>query len=263
MATLVLQYAGAAIGGFMGGPVGAVVGRALGAIGGGFIDRALFGAPGQRSEGPRLNDLRVMASAEGAPVPRIWGGMRLGGQMIWATSFEEVVSTRTESASGKGPAAGPEAEITEYEYFANFAVALCEGEVTRIGRIWADGKLFDPAQVTWRFYPGSEAQLPDSLIVAKEGAENAPAYRGTAYVVFERLPLARFGNRLPQLTFEVFRGVGGMAEHVRAVNIIPGAIEFGYDTEIVTSEPEDGETVSENAHASAERSDWTVSLDDL
>ena len=33
--------------------------------------------------------------------------------------------------------------------------------------------------------------------------------------------------------------------------------------EIVTREPRRGDTVSENAHASAERSDWEVSLDDL
>ena len=263
MATLVLQYAGAALGGMLGGPIGAVVGRALGAIGGGFIDRALFGSSTRRSEGPRLDDLRIMASAEGSPVPRIWGRMRLGGQVIWATNFEEVVSTRTESASAKGAPAGPKTKVTEYEYFANFAVALCEGEISRIGRCWADGKILDLAQVTHRFYTGSEDQLPDSLIIAKEGADNAPAYRGTAYVVFERLPLARFGNRLPQLSFELFRPAGGMAEHVRAVNIIPGATEFGYDTEIVTSEPEEGETAPENAHASPERSDWEVSLDDL
>ena len=106
-----------------------------------------------------------------------------------------------------------------------------KGEVARIGRVWADGKPFDLAQVTCRFYPGSEDQEPDSLIIAKEGADNAPAYRGTAYVVFERMPLARFGNRLPQLSFEVLRPAGGVGRHVRAVNIIPGSTEFGYDTD--------------------------------
>ena len=37
------------------------------------------------------------------------------------------------------------------------------------------------------------------------GAANTPAYRGTAYVVVEELPLGNYGNRLPQLSFEVFR----------------------------------------------------------
>ncbi len=56
-------------------------------------------------------------------------------------------------------------------------------------------------------YTGSDDQLPDSLIEAKEGAGNAPAYRGLAYIVFERLALADFGNRIPQLSFEVHRAV--------------------------------------------------------
>ena len=32
---------------------------------------------------------------------------------------------------------------------------------------------------------------------------NAPAYRGTAYAVFDGLQLKDFGNRIPNLTFEV------------------------------------------------------------
>ena len=42
------------------------------------------------------------------------------------------------------------------------------------------------------------------LIEAIEGSGQAPAYRGTAYIVFEDLPLDAFGNRLPQLSFEFF-----------------------------------------------------------
>ncbi len=99
--------------------------------------------------------------------------------------------------------------------------------------------------------------------MAKEGADNAPTYRGLAYIVFERLPLANFGNRLPQLSFEVISSSGGAESHIRAVNIIPGSTEFGYDTKIVTRKVSTGVTKTENAHASSERSDWTVSIDDL
>jgi hypothetical protein len=63
------------------------------------------------------------------------------------------------------------------------------------------------------------------------GAANTPAYRGTAYVVFEELPLDRFGNRMPQLSFEVFRPIldGTTAESVvRAVTLIPASGEFTY-----------------------------------
>ena len=62
------------------------------------------------------------------------------------------------------------------------------------------------AGVTLRSYKGDESQTPDPLIVAHDG--DAPAYRGLAYVVFERIPLADFGNRIPQLSFEVMRPLG-------------------------------------------------------
>ncbi len=261
MATVVLQTVGQGVGALLGGPVGGIVGRAIGAVAGNFIDQALFGTA-RKVEGPRLGDLRFMASSEGAAIPRLWGRMRVSGQVIWATNFEESKDTDTESASSKGGSGGGTA-VTEYTYFANFAVALCEGEIDRIGRVWADGKEFDITMVTTRLHTGSEAQEPDSLILAKEGMDNAPAYRGTAYIVFERLDVTAFGNRLPQLSFEVFRSASGAEGHVRALSIIPGSTEFGYDTAIVTREPEPGVTEPENAHASATRSNWTVSIDQL
>ena len=71
--------------------------------------------------------------------------------------------------------------------------------------MWADGEELDLSTVTYRLHLGID-DSPDSLIEAKEGAGNAPAYRGIAYIVFERMALADFGNRMPQLSFEVHRG---------------------------------------------------------
>ncbi|WP_395689352.1 glycoside hydrolase/phage tail family protein [Aestuariivirga sp.] len=261
MATVVLQAVGAGLGTLLGGPAGGIVGRALGAVAGSFVDQTLFGSS-KRVDGPRLSDLRVMASSEGAPIAKIWGRMRVAGQVIWATDFEETQKTET-VGGGKGGGGGGRNKVRTYSYFANFAVALCEGEIDRIGRVWADGKPFDMSAVTARLHTGSATQMPDSLIVAKMGGAAVPAYRGTAYVVFERLPLADFGNRLPQLSFEVVKSLDGAEQHVRAVSIIPGSTEFGYDPDIVTWQRGGGVTSSENAHASSSQSNVMVSLDEL
>ncbi len=55
----------------------------------------------------------------------------------------------------------------------------------------------------FRLYTGAEDQRVDPLIASIEGSGTAPAHRGTAYAVFEDLELATFGNRIPQLSFEV------------------------------------------------------------
>ena len=261
MATVVLQYAGAALGSVF-GPIGGIIGRAVGGVIGSVIDQELFGSSSHH-EGPRIGSLRVMSSEEGSPIPVVYGRMRLAGQVIWASNLVETATTTTQSASGKGGAGSGGNSSTDYSYFANFAVGLCEGEISGIGRCWADGKEIDIQTFSPRLYLGTETQSVDSLIVAIEGPSNAPAYRGLAYIVFERLPLASFGNRLPQFSFEVIRKGNGAADALKAVSIIPGSTEFGYDTLPVTRTVSTGVTASENAHVSAQSSDWSVSMDQL
>jgi hypothetical protein len=260
MAALLLSVAGAAAGGAILGPAGAIAGRIVGALGGNLIDHALFGPGPRHVEGPRLADLDVMASTEGAPVPRVYGRARLGGQVIWATELEEVISNRTENSGGKGGGGGGTSPTT-YSYFANFAVGLCEGPIGRVARIWADGKLLDTTNVTMRVHTGREDQEPDALIVAKEG--DVPAYRGLAYVVFERLSLEKFGNRIPQLSFEIVRPVGKLETMVRAVTLIPGTTEFGYEPSSVVQIVGPGQYAAENRHVAHAASDVEAALDDL
>lgn len=261
MAALVLSVAGGAVGGLF-GPVGAIAGRLAGALVGNMLDHSLLG--GTTSAGPRLSDLDVMASTEGAPIPRVYGRARLSGQVIWATPLEEVATTQTTRSGGKGGAlSGPKNTNTTYSYFANLAVGLCEGEIGHVGRIWANGKLLDTSGLNMRVYSGEEEQAPDDLIVVKEGAGNAPAYRGLAYIVFERLPLADFNNRIPQLSFEIIRPVGDLEQQMRAVTLIPGTTEFGYAPDETVRVLGKGVSTAENRHVTSARSDVVAALDEL
>lgn len=260
MAALVLSVAGATVGSLF-GPAGAIAGRIAGALVGNALDQSLFGGGARKVEGPRLADLDIMASTEGAPIPRVYGRARLAGQVIWATQLEEVAGT--DGASGGKSLGGPSTTTTTYTYFANFAVGLCEGPIGRVARIWADGKPLDLAGLNLRVYRGDDDQMPDALIVAKEGAGNAPAYRGLAYVVFERLPLADFGNRIPQLSFEIVRPIGHLEQMVRAVTLIPGTTEFGYEPSTLVRITDKANFAPENRHISEARSDVVAALDDL
>ncbi|HDP88549.1 MAG TPA: hypothetical protein ENN42_01090, partial [Thioalkalivibrio sp.] len=108
------------------------------------------------------------------------------------------------------------------------------------------------------------------------GAANTPAYRGTAYVVFEDLPLADFGNRIPQLSFEVFRPLADpdTAEGLtRAVTMIPASGEFTYATQAIRKTTggstgpfgtsSGGTTTAENLNALPDTADIVVALDRL
>ena len=234
MATLVLSAVGAAVGSGFGGSVlglsGMVIGRAVGATLGRVIDQRLMGGGSQVIEHGRIDRLRLTGASEGAPVPRVWGRVRLGGQVIWASAFRETVTTR-----GGGGKIVRRPRVREFSYSVSLAVALCEGPILGVGRIWADGQELAPSDLNLRLYHGGEDQLPDPLIEALEGAGRVPAYRGVAYLVIEDLELGEFGNRVPQLSFEVIRAVQAdmpqtLSDHVQAVALMPGSGDFALAT---------------------------------
>ncbi len=264
MAQIVLSEAGAALGrrllpqglSLLGRTLtGAAIGRAAGSLVGGAID-GYFAAP---AEGPRIKSLHVMGAAEGEGIATIFGRMRVGGQLIWASRFRE--HRTTERTGGKGGA-----RTVQSRYTVSFAVALGAGPIQRVARAWANGEPFDLSGVENRFYAGTEDQLPDPLIEMIEGA--APAYRGIGYIVFEDLALEAFGNRIPQLSFEVVRApedpdAGSLASVVTGVNLIPASGEFVYATGIVREVLRPGAERALNANSGEARADILVSLDQL
>jgi hypothetical protein len=273
MASLVLGVAGAAAGdALLGGGIsflgatltGAQIGGAIGALAGTEIDAALMPGRSITRAGPRLSDINIQSSTEGAAIPRLFGRMRLAGQLIWASQFCETAVTGTASSGGKGGASVTTTE-TDYSYSISFAVGLCEGVATRLGRVWANGTLLDLSQYTLRFHDGADDQIADPLIADIENGAT-PAYRGLCYVVFEDMPLAAFGNRIPQLQFEVFRSIGAanpasLENRLAGVALIPGAGEFVYADMPVFADDGDGGSTALNLHGAD--ADITASLDGL
>jgi hypothetical protein len=279
MATLLLGALGSALGSsllptglsvFGKAIAGDVIGRAIGGAIGRSIDQRLITAlsPATKQEGPRLETLDLMTSQEGAALPEISGRAAVAGEVIWATKLKEVAATSTQKVgSGKNK---QKVQTTNYSYFASFAISLGEGPLSSYGRIWANGKIVDLGTMISegrvRFYSGTEAQMPDPLIDAIEGG--APAYRGTAYIVFEEMALEDFGNSVPQIKVEVYGPSGEMETLVRGVNLIPGSTEWGYMPSVVNKEGRDSQgnityQAADNAVRFSKVADWKISLDQL
>lgn len=281
MATLLLSAAGAAVGstvpGSFLGLTGAVVGRAVGAAIGRVIDQKMVGRGSEAVEVGRVDRFRLSGATPGAPVAQIFGRMRLGGQVIWATQFKETVTVTTTTNGGGGGGKGAPSQpqvtttTTSYDYSISLACALCEGPILRVGRIWADGMELAPESLTLRVYKGSEDQLPDPRMEAVEGAGQVPAYRGIAYVVIEDLDLGPFGNRVPQFSFEVMRAAQPeglqdaplLHEAVKAIALMPGTGEYALATSPVTYRKAIGQAVSANVNTPAGVPDMRMSMEAL
>lgn len=228
MGQLIMTIAGTVVGGLVGGPFGAQVGALIG----GQLGATLFGPT---ISGPRMSDLTVSASTYGVAIPELYGTMRVPGNMIWTAGIKE----KKKKSGGKG---GP--KQTTYSYSASFAMGFCKGEIEDFIRIWADGKLIYGGTVPrgtnngesiivsialsgnkkkkkykFRFYKGTESQLPDSVIANAIGIDDTPAYRGLAYIVFEDMPLEDFGNRIPNMSAEITKNAVNGSAVIRATDI--------------------------------------------
>ena len=216
MAQLIIAAAGAAIGGAI--PGFAAAAGAIGMTGGGlgWAIGSLIGsafAPGQKSQGPRLNDLSVSSSAYGTPIPYTQGSPRIAGQIVWASTKREIATTTSQGKGGGG------SEFTSYTYEIDLLILLTDNEIEGISRVWSNGKLVWNKSSTataatkaasdeyagWtRFsvYTGASTQSPDTTYEAAVETANAPAYRGRGSVFIQSLQLGQSGQ-IPNLTFEI------------------------------------------------------------
>jgi hypothetical protein len=128
-------------------------------------------------KGPRLADLRAQTSTYGNMIPKIYGTMRLAGNVIWSSDLEEVKSetttTQTSSGGGKGGGGGSvttsQTTVT-YQYFVTLTIAMCEGPVDEVIRVWADSKVLTEdvlfaSQGKYNVHLGDETQDVDDIIL--------------------------------------------------------------------------------------------------
>ncbi|WP_339045607.1 glycoside hydrolase TIM-barrel-like domain-containing protein [Candidatus Mesenet endosymbiont of Agriotes lineatus] len=231
MSTVILSAIGSSVGSSLMEMIGQFIGAELGAALSSKIDSALFGLDNTKY-GPRLKNLNIQTSTYGKMIPIIYGTVRVAGNMIWAQPIKEVSSEDAKIASILG--IGKTGSYVSYSYFATLAIGICEGEIEDVTKIWANDKLLTADEINFKLYKGTEDQEPDPLIEATEGS--TPAYRGLAYIVIEDFPLADYGNRVPNFTFEVTSlpkvNNSSVAARIKNVNLIPGSGEFVYDTKI-------------------------------
>jgi hypothetical protein len=207
----------------------------------------------RRVTGPRLESLKTTTADFGTPINRFWGKRRFECPIIWAA---DLIETRHTSKGKSGKA-------TEYKYYADFALLIADHEIDGVTRIWMDDKLVyqttaaGPSSIgaaaglrvggNMRVYLGTEGQTADPLMQAwcedRYGANSCPAYRGSAYIVFQRLPVNNFGNRIPNISVEAVSSKAPFYpyEIKDAPNYGVGLLAFSRDfTTFITSEHTSG-----------------------
>lgn len=133
----------------------------------------------------KLEAMRFQSSAYGIPIAVVWGVTRIPGNLMWYGGFKAIAHTETQEAGGKG--GGVKTQNTSFTYEAALALALGEGTITAIPRVWrgkntyTDGTTTALAQVGLTLVTGAMGQAVWSHLTTNAPTQ-ALAYAGIAYV---------------------------------------------------------------------------------
>ena len=147
-----------------------------------------------------IADFQINTASYGEVVPEILGTTRVSGNIIDYEDFtahEHSSTTRT----GKGGGGSSHTEIT-YTYTVAAAIALCEGPIAGVGKVWRDKEIYTyPSEkIELTLFNGEQGQAPWPYMVSKHPDKALP-YSGLAYMA----GVVDLGERgsLPQYNFEI------------------------------------------------------------
>lgn len=174
------------------------------AVAGTIAQRLLTPRPKNRGN---LDEISVLRSELGVNIPKVYGRVRLTGNIHWALQPE-----RKQSGGGKG-SSGRVEEIIE----GSFAATFCEGEIDSFGKLWYNNKLVynpnsaDPSTVTksteyaadhLELYLGTNNQAPSPFITAQEPGTQVNGNINRAYIVVKEDDFTEFGS-IPKVEAEI------------------------------------------------------------
>lgn len=155
----------------------------------------------------RILSLQVQRSSQGLTLPVIYGRTRVAGNLIWYGDFTTIEHKTTTQQGGKG-GGGVTQEDIKYTYEAAVMLALCEGEIQGVGRIWRDKEKFDSlAQLRLTLMRGGDEQLLWTHLAQAKHAGQALSYSGTAYLCSPNYELTK-SAQIYQHNFEVIGKLG-------------------------------------------------------
>ena len=155
----------------------------------------------------RILSLQVQQSSQGLTLPVIYGRTRVAGNLIWYGDFVTIENKTTTQQGGKGGGGVKQVDIA-YTYEAAVMLALCEGEIQGVGRIWRDKEKFDSlAQLRLTLMRGGDEQPLWTHLAQAKHTGQALSYSGTAYLCSPNYELTK-SAQIYQHNFEVIGKLG-------------------------------------------------------
>lgn len=147
-----------------------------------------------------IADFQINTASYGEVVPEILGTTRVSGNII---DYEDFTAHEHKSTTRTGKGGGSKHTNITYTYTVAAAIALCEGPIAGIGKVWRDKEIFQypNENIQLTLFNGEIPQTPWPYMTSKH-PEKALPYSGLAYMA----GVVDLGERgsLPQYNFEVY-----------------------------------------------------------
>lgn len=159
----------------------------------------LFGGHNTTIRENKISSFTVSTAEYGSTVPEILGTTRISPNVIYYDDFT-AHEHRSSQKSGKG--GGSRTTTITYTYTVAVILALCEGQISGIGKMWKDKSLYQypNGDIGLTLFDGKEDQHPWAYTAGKH-PDKALAYSGLAYMAGV-IDLGDSGS-MPSYNFEV------------------------------------------------------------
>lgn len=160
----------------------------------------LFKGKSTTSRADMIADFQINTASYGEVVPEILGTTRVSGNII---DYDDFTAHEHKSTTKAGKGGGAKHTNITYTYSVAAAIALCEGPIAGIGKVWRDKEVYEypNEKIELTLFNGDIAQAPWPYMLSKH-PEKALPYSGLAYMA----GVVDLGERgsLPQYNFEVY-----------------------------------------------------------
>lgn len=160
----------------------------------------LFRGKSTTSRADMIADFQINTASYGEVVPEILGTTRVSGNII---DYDDFTAHEHKSTTRTGKGGGAKHTNITYTYSVAAAIALCEGPIAGIGKVWRDKEIYQypNEKIELTLFNGEAAQTPWPYMLSKH-PEKALPYSGLAYMA----GVVDLGERgsLPQYNFEVY-----------------------------------------------------------
>ena len=160
----------------------------------------LFRGKSTTSRADMIADFQINTASYGEVVPEILGTTRVSGNII---DYDDFTAHEHKSTTKAGKGGGSKHTNITYTYSVAAAIALCEGPIAGIGKVWRDKEVYEypNEKIELTLFNGDIAQAPWPYMLSKH-PEKALPYSGLAYMA----GVVDLGERgsLPQYNFEVY-----------------------------------------------------------